>query len=93
MRVRSAAVRAEHDALGDACLAWEPEGKDTPLRLYVERHGVAHLLGNGRKTEAEQRMLISRSTGAAVSDSRVAPIVRIGSRESGTHFEVQGSCS
>ena len=45
------------DAFCQATMAWRPEAPEGALKAYLERHGVAHLLGRGRKDDAEARML------------------------------------
>ena len=56
-RVRQVSVRHLHDRFGDAALAWMPTDVPHALDRYATKHGVAHLLCNDRKDDAEQRML------------------------------------
>ena len=56
-QARSQTITAIQDQLCTATLEWSPEWEDHGLGAYVTRHGVAHLLGQGRRDAAEARML------------------------------------
>lgn len=56
-RLRQPTRHGLSDAFCQATMAWTPEAPEGALKAYLERHGVAHLLGRGRKDDAEARML------------------------------------
>ena len=56
-KARRQTITAIQEQLCTATLEWSPEWEDHGLGAYVIRHGVAHLLGQGRSDAAEARML------------------------------------
>ena len=56
-RLRPTTIARLHNRFGDTALAWTPDAGQDSLRDYIEQHGVAHLLTDDRRDDAEQRML------------------------------------
>jgi tetratricopeptide (TPR) repeat protein len=56
-RLRQPSLHGLTDAFCQATMAWTLQSPEDSLHDYIERHGVAHLLGRDRKDAAEARML------------------------------------
>jgi len=56
-RLRPQSTNALHSGFCEATLDWHHTQRESALRSYSAKHGVAHLLGADRKDDAEQRML------------------------------------
>ena len=56
-KVRTATTVAIADELCTATLEWSLETSPPALGGYLTKHGVAHLLSQGRRLDAEKRML------------------------------------
>ena len=56
-RIRPATIDALHGSFGAETLAWYPGAPTGLLTDYSVKNGVFHLLEQGRKDDAEARML------------------------------------
>ena len=54
---RSSFIHSLHHHFCEDAMSWLPDRTEDPLSEYTLKHGIFHLLGEGRKEDAAERML------------------------------------